>query len=423
MAAAVAIQGAKHALPRDHFLQPRHHRQRGFFFHQLRVIDLAGGIVENHQQVVPALVSGKGGESASRNVQLDLLAKAGPPVFVLGLLVLLSVAVSAPAKSALDRAVSQHSWGMLILLAVVPLAIFLLFGWRVDVNEFSLNPFYRNRLTRCYLGASNRKRAPNPLTGFDNRDTRGMQISRLRPIPVPQPQLALVHPRPTEIYTGPFPIICTAINLSFGEDLAWQERKAASFAFTPLYAGYHVCWTTGKHECEVSFNGFVPTFHYAFPDGGINIATAVSMSGAAASPNWGSHTNPGTAFLMTMFNVRLGWWLFNPRRSALAGASLTEVPDQVDWPSPRFAPLELAKELLGMADDTSKYVYLSDGGHFDNMGLYELVRRRCYRIVICDSEQDEDYFFEGIANAIRKCRVDFGVEITLDQLDCLRPDP
>src|SRR5438270_10120209 len=65
-------------------------------------------------------------------------------------------------------------------------------------------------------------------------------------------------------------------------------------------------------------------------------------------------------------------------------------------------PLELAKELLGMADDTSKYVYLSDGGHFDNMGLYELVRRRCYRIVICDSEQDEDYFFEGIANVIRK---------------------
>jgi len=202
-----------------------------------------------------------------------------------------------------------------------------------------------------------------------------------------------------------------------------KNERQRRLLFTPLYSGYHVCWTTGKHECEVSFNGFVPTFHYAFPDGGINIATAVSMSGAAASPNWGSHTNPGTAFLMTMFNVRLGWWLFNPRRSALAGASLTEVPDQVDWPSPRFAPLELAKELLGMADDTSKYVYLSDGGHFDNMGLYELVRRRCYRIVICDSEQDEDYFFEGIANAIRKCRVDFGVEITLDQLDCLRPDP
>ena len=67
-----------------------------------------------------------------------------------------------------------------------------------------------------------------------------------------------------------------------------------------------------------------------------------------------------------------------------------------------------------MVNDTSKFVYLSDGGHFENMGLYELVRRRCYRIVICDAEQDENYFFEGIANAIRKCRIDFGAEITLD---------
>src|SRR6266699_1372307 len=61
------------------------------------------------------------------------------------------------------------------------------------------------------------------------------------------------------------------------------------------------------------------------------------------------------------------------------------------------------------------------GGHFDNMGLYELVRRRCYRIVICDAEQDEGHTFAGIASAIRKCRIDFGVEITLD-LEALRPN-
>jgi hypothetical protein len=92
-----------------------------------------------------------------------------------------------------------------------------------------------------------------------------------------------------------------------------------------------------------------------------------------------------------------------------------------EWPSPRFAPFELGKELLGMANDESKYVYLSDGGHFDNMGLYELVRRRCYRIVICDAEQDGEHMFAGIASAIRKCRIDFGVEITLD-LEALRPN-
>ena len=84
-------------------------------------------------------------------------------------------------------------------------------------------------------------------------------------------------------------------------------------------------------------------------------------------------------------------------------------------------PLWLAQELLGSITDTSAYVYLTDGGHFDNMGLYELVRRRCYRIVICDAEEDAEYTYEGIGMAIRKCRIDFGVEIELD-LSSLTPN-
>jgi len=326
---------------------------------------------------------GKPAEGGSRNPPLDWLASIGAYVFILGLLLLLSLAVER--SLAYCTPYTARGWTLLIL---TPFVVFVLFGWRVDVNDFSMNPFYRNRLTRCYLGASNRHRAPNPLTGFDDRDTRGMQISRLTP---------------AEGYSGPFPIVCTAINLSFGADLAWQERKAASFAFAPLHSGYHVGWTAGKPGKALNCCGFVPTSTYAFPEGGINLATAVAISGAAASPNMGYHTDPATAFLMTMFNVRLGWWIFNPRRT-----------ERKDWASPRFAPLELTKELLGMVDDTSKFVYLSDGGHFENMGLYELVRRRCYRIVICDAEQDENYFFEGIANAVRKCRIDFGAEITLD---------
>ena len=89
-----------------------------------------------------------------------------------------------------------------------------------------------------------------------------------------------------------------------------------------------------------------------------------------------------------------------------------------DW-SRKWRPalLWLVNELFARANDTSNYVYLSDGGHFDNMGLYELVRRHCRYIVICDSEEDGDLSFDGIGMAIRKCRVDFGVEISLD----LRP--
>jgi hypothetical protein len=341
------------------------------------------------------------GTNEDRSRGLNVLADVGPYVFIVGLLVILS----AVANSSFHDLYTAKPLSVIGLVAGT-MAVFLLFGWRVDINEFSMNPFYRNRLTRCYLGATNADRDPNPLTGFDDRDTRGLQIAKLQP---------------SEGYSGPLPIINTTINLSFGEDLAWQERKAASFFFGPLFSGYTVGWTCGKADGKpLKFNGFVPTAEYYTADGGINISTAVAISGAAASPNWGYHTNPATAVLMTFFNVRLGWWIFNPRRSALAGRLPKTSTHKPEWPSPRFGVFELAKELLGMTDDTSKYVYLSDGGHFDNMGLYELVRRRCYRIVICDAEQDEKYVFEGLGMTIRKCRIDFGVEITLDDMEHLR---
>ena len=360
---------------------------------------------------------------------LALLTTFGPSIFILGLLLLISKLAGLCGTSPSD------GWRFWVPL-VAPLFIFALFGSRVDINDFSMNPFYRNRLTRCYLGATNAQRDPNPLTGFDDRDTAGMQMSQLLPpgmigsgsssaagaaAGTAATQTSGGAENVEKGYLGPFPIICTTINLTFGEDLAWQERKAASFAFTPLYCGYHVGWTAGTGKRHLSFNGFVPTELYAVPNGGINIATAVAISGAAASPNMGYHSNPSIAFLLTMFNVRLGWWLFNPRRSKFAGKAVGQASELPEWPSPRFAPFELGKELLGMANDESKYVYLSDGGHFDNMGLYELVRRRCHRIVICDAEQDEQHWFGGIASAIRKCRIDFGVEITLD-LEALRPD-
>jgi hypothetical protein len=128
---------------------------------------------------------------------------------------------------------------------------------------------------------------------------------------------------------------------------------------------------------------------------------------------------------MTMFDVRLGLWVPNPRRSPAAGMPVDQaagaVPCEVPPASPRFAPWRLLSELLGSVDDTSKYVYLTDGGHFDNMGLYELVRRRCYHIAVCDAEEDGTYDYEGIGAAIRKCRIDFGVEIDLD-LSVLSPN-
>jgi len=359
------------------------------------------------------LLAGKGSGTAGGTAEkeskfkfTELVAEVAPYVFIAGLLLIISWAADI-----LFTQSRSYSPVVGILVFAVPLVVCVAFAWRVDINEFSMHAFYRNRLTRCYLGASNSSRQPNPFTGFDEKDG-DIAMSELLPI---------------KGYYGPYPIFCTALNLTRGEDLAWQERKAASFVFSPLYCGYDVGWTAAKRSSRpMRFNGFVETESYAYPSPGIDINTAAAISGAAASPNMGFHSNPATAFLMTIFNVRLGWWLANPRVLAEDGGKLGRPKgrwfDPYPKPSPRFSLFQLLNELLGAADDTSRYVMLSDGGHFENMGVYELVRRRCKYIVICDSEADEQHHLQGIGMAIRKCRIDFGVEINLDLRLLQNPD-
>lgn len=358
----------------------------------------AGGLIAGKSSKSTGTEAGE----APRFSALELAAVVGPYVFIAGLLLL----VAALAEVVFQWAEASGTWAFVVIY-VVPFAICWLFASRVDINEFSLHAFYRNRLARCYLGASNIPRCPNRFTGFDVKDA--------------ETPLSALLPRDVKSYHGPFPIFCTALNLTFGEDLAWQERKAASFIFTPLYSGYDVPWTEARGGTVLRFNGFVRTSTYAYPDPGIHIDTAAAISGAAVSPNMGYHSNSAAAFLLTIFGVRLGWWLLNPRLLNEDGTKLgprarmlQRFRSDYPWPSPRFSLLWLANELLGRSNDTRKYVYLSDGGHFDNMGLYELVRRRCRYIVICDSEEDGGLTFGGVAMAIRKCRIDFGAEIALD---------
>jgi hypothetical protein len=367
------------------------------------------------------VLSGKSGKTSgdqqTSGGALEWVATAAPYLYIAGLVLLLSWLLElcrdlgwhwpgntldwSPAAVATMRWLRSLGWPWLgnelrwLTAALAMSGLAALLGWRLDINQFSMHSFYRNRLTRCYLGASNLKRNPSPVTGFDERDSNDLYIHELR----------------APDYPGPIPIFCCAMNITTGEDLAWQERKAASFALTPAYSGYSVSWTEWREN--LSFNGFVPT-KMLYP-GGPTVATAMAASGAAVSPNWGYHTQSATAFLLTMFDARLGLWIPNPRRSAVAGRRKEKAA--IPPSSPRFAPFWLINELLGSVDDTSKYVYVTDGGHFDNMGLYELVRRRCYRIVICDAEEDGNYDYDGIGSAIRKCRIDFGAEIKLDLAD------
>jgi hypothetical protein len=283
--------------------------------------------------------------------------------------------------------------GLLFLFGAL-LAICAFLSWRVNLNEFSMNLFYRNRLVRAYLGASHAGRRPNPFTGFDPHD-----------------ELQLKDLRSDQCYSGPFPIVNSALNLVSGKDLAWQERKAESFVLTPLRCGFDTWleqmglrdegWPTNRPR-KIQEYAFRPTESYGFRDAGLRLGTAMSISGAAASPNMGYHSSPSLAFLMTLFNVRLGFWAGNPRHN-------------FTWtkPGPQFGLLYLLAELFGQTDDEARYVYLSDAGHFENLGIYELVKRRCKFIVACDAGADPNYEFGDLGSAIRKCREDIGIEIRL----------
>lgn len=275
------------------------------------------------------------------------------------------------------------------------LVVVLVFGLRVDINKFSLHNLYKNRLVRCYLGASNRRRNEQPFTGLDDEDDI--------------PLRALGTAAPDRRVQRPLHIINTTLNISQGANLAWQERKAASFVLTPMYCGFSLARTQGDttstergHSWETP--GYRPTSEYASRDPeeqGFSLGMALATSGAAVSPNMGHATRPARAFLLTMFNVRLGRWSPNPM-----GAKWQN-------PSPRAGLIPLVQELFGYSNERRDFVYLSDGGHFDNLGLYELVRRRCAVIVAVDAGADPKRTFGDLAEAIRKCRIDMGVEIEL----------
>ena len=293
-------------------------------------------------------------------------------------------------------------------------------AWRVDINKFSMYMMYRNRLVRCYLGASTAKRKPHPFFGFDAADDPHLVEMLWKN----EAANAAIHH-----LQKPFHLINTALNLVGGKELAWQERKAASFTFSPGYCGFELpdrpghlepdagadiargCFRTtreyGAGERDIVGGTKIASGlrnkleHYQDEEEGIKLGQAMAISGAAACPNMGYHSNPALSFLMTAFNVRLGRWNANPHQ------------DSWRTSSPRFGLTWLIRELFGLTNANSHYVYLSDGGHFENLGIYELVRRRCALIVVIDASADCDAGFSDLGGAMRKCFIDFGVEIDI----------
>jgi hypothetical protein len=277
---------------------------------------------------------------------------------------------------------SAHSFGLsqyqtplfgVFCLTLAMAIIGIVMGLLINANTFSLHATYRNRLIRAYLAASRAKEArkPHRFTGFDPADNF--------------PLCDLATQKPLHVLNG-------ALNLVRGEKLAWQERKAESFTMSRLHCG---SWPVG----------YRPADKYGAE---ITLGTAMAISGAAANPSMGSHSSPVVGFLMTLFNLRLGWWLGNPGKF---GAKTW------DRSGPRYSVGPLFSEATGNTTDRYKYVNLSDGGHFENLGLYEMVLRRCHYIVVSDAGQDPECSFADLGEAVRKIRVDFGIPIEFDSIN------
>lgn len=269
------------------------------------------------------------------------------------------------------------------------------FGQHINVNRFSLHAVYRNRLVRAFLGSARPERTPDPFTGFDPQDNPRM---------VDLGEVAA----PRKL----FPVINTTLNVTEGERNAWSERKGESFTITPKACG--AAYLLRQEDADAGYaarGAYVRSESYAGSEKetgpkdrprGISLGTAVALSGAAASPNMGYHTSAATAFLMTLFNVRLGAWLPNPAVANTWHLSRAKPPN---------ALVTLFRELAGLSSDQGKAVYLSDGGHFENLGLYEMVRRRCRHIVVVDAGADPDADFGDLGNAVHKIRIDHNIEI------------
>jgi len=266
-----------------------------------------------------------------------------------------------------------------LILFALSAALAVLINFAININLFSLHGMYRMRLMRAFLGASNVFRRPNPFTNFDPKDT---------PHEIDLPGAPDV----------PLHIVNTTLNLVGTNNTAWAQRKAECFTFSPIHAG---SWRLG----------YVPADIYGGTQG-VTLATAMAISGAAFNPNMGYQSSPLLSLIMTFFNVRLGCWLPNPK--GLGTSTDGDNQDFLQKSGPSFALKPLIEDALGLTNDTARWIELTDGGHFENLGLYEMVMRRCKHIIVVDAGADPDCQFEDLGNAMRKIFIDLGVSIRFE---------
>jgi hypothetical protein len=275
-----------------------------------------------------------------------------------------------------------------------------------DQTRWSLAPFYKRRLASAFA-----------LRYQGNRRTAREREWRE---PTTLSLLAKAHDDLPEL------LVCAAANLSSPE-AAPPGRRAQSFVFSSTWVGGPAVGWAWTRDFEAALKG------PSRSDG--TLLGAMAISGAAFASAMGRHSKGTINALLAASNARLGVWLPSPQyihelRGALdepqyrpAGPPATAPVPMTPpagrpayagpWSGRRRLPY-LFKELVGIYSRDDRFVYLTDGGHYENLGLVELLRRRCRMILCFDASGDDLVSCGTFVEALTLAREELGVEVTID---------
>lgn len=344
----------------------------------------------------------------------------GPLVLLLLVALVVAVGMSqAGSDGGLD-------WGVAAAGAAA-LVVFGAFYRRADLATWSLHPYYKRRLSSAFalkrvkeedLTAAERERVevlvdPGSAGGDGESEYEGLAIER--------DFGELVSLSDTELDEDkdrkwPTLLVCAAANVS-DPGATPPGRQVTSFTFSAHAVGGPLVGAIATKEMEGAFDDRRRRRDLTLP-------AAVAMSGAAVSPSMGKMTKRPLTFLMALANLRLGVWVPNPRWVA-AGLDKDHGLEQHRYGRPR--PWYLLCELLGRNRIDARYLYVTDGGHYENLGLVELLRRGCTKIYCLDASGvgQGRAEFDALGDAIALARSELGVEIDFksDDPGDLEPDP
>lgn len=242
------------------------------------------------------------------------------------------------------------------------LALSVILALVSSLNRVSIHAYYRARLSGAFLPRVDGKSTPDP---------GDFRLDRLDPA-----------------HGAPLHLINTTLNTTSSDNAKLRSRQGASFFFSPVYTG---STTTGFRRIE------------RYAGGAMALSNALTISGAAIDPDMFATSARSVSFLMALLNVRLGYWAINPKFG-----------DRRPLPLPWWW-IFIAREMLGIGlDEKRHHVHLSDGGGFENLGIYELIRRRVRFLIVTDAGADPMTTLGDLGRAIERVRVDFGADIDID---------